>query len=191
MIFLFKGQNLWYNNYACSAGDSMKIELTEWRPSFAEALAKSANDERIALFLRDCFPNPYYLSDARQFINFARSECEKGDYYRAIVVQGQPAGSISAVCGRDVFRRSAELGYWLAPQYWNCGIMTEAVRIACEQVFGTDIIRIFAEPFSDNIASCRVLEKNGFVREGVLRKSVFKNGAFHDSSIYARIRLDG
>ena len=67
--------------------------------------------------------------------------------------------------------------------------MTAAVQELCALVFSsTDIVRIYAEPFADNAASCRVLEKAGFVLEGILRKSVCKNGVFHDACMYALIK---
>jgi RimJ/RimL family protein N-acetyltransferase len=67
--------------------------------------------------------------------------------------------------------------------------MTSAVKQACEYVFAySDILRIFAEPFSYNIASCRVLEKAGFQFEGLLRKNAFKNGKIVDMKMYALVR---
>ena len=67
--------------------------------------------------------------------------------------------------------------------------MTEAVKMACDFVFSnTDIIRIFAEPFSYNGASCRVLEKAGFTCEGTLRSNAYKNGSIVDMKMYALIK---
>ena len=67
--------------------------------------------------------------------------------------------------------------------------MTEAVKQICEYVFGkSDIIRIYAEPFAYNVASCRVLEKAGFQCEGVLRKNAVKNGKIVDMKMYSLIK---
>jgi len=67
--------------------------------------------------------------------------------------------------------------------------MTEAVRQICEYVFSkSDIIRIFAEPFAYNIASCRVLEKAGFQYEGTLRRNALKNGEVIDMKMYSKIK---
>ena len=67
--------------------------------------------------------------------------------------------------------------------------MTEAVRQICEYVFGnSDIVRIYAEPFAYNVASCRVLEKAGFQYEGLLRRNAVKNGEMLDMKMYARIK---
>ena len=67
--------------------------------------------------------------------------------------------------------------------------MTEAVKQICEYVFSmSDIIRIYAEPFAYNTASCRVLEKSGFQYEGTLRKNAVKNGKVLDMKLYSKIR---
>ena len=66
--------------------------------------------------------------------------------------------------------------------------MTDAVRRLCAEAFERlGIVRIYAEPYAYNLGSRRVLEHAGFQLEGVLRKSVFKNGQLYDSCIYARI----
>lgn len=167
----------------------MDFSLEKWQPSFAGSVTESANDARVARFLRDSFPYPYSPEDAEAFIAFAREENGRGEFYRAIVADGKAVGGIAVTRGADVYKKSGELGYWLAPAVWGRGVMTRAVREICKEVFETtDIVRIFAEPFSVNAASCRVLEKNGFAKEGIKRKSVFKNGAFYDSIVYARIK---
>ena len=113
----------------------------------------------------------------------------RGQLCLAIIWNGEAIGSISLILGTDVYRRSAELGYWLAEPFWGRGIMTWAVREMCREAFAAfDIVRIFAEPYAYNTGSRRVLEKAGFTLEGVLRRSVLKNGRMHDSCIYALLR---
>ena len=69
--------------------------------------------------------------------------------------------------------------------------MTSAVRQICAHVFAnSDIIRIYAEPFSHNVASCRVLEKAGFRYEGTLRANAVKNGRVIDMRMYALLKTD-
>ena len=167
----------------------MDFSLEKWQPSFAGSVTESANDARVARFLRDSFPYPYTRKNAEDFIAFAQGATERGEYYRAIVVGGKAVGGIAVTRGADVYKKSGELGYWLAPAVWGRGVMTRAVREICKEVFeSTDIVRVYAEIFAPNAASCRVLEKNGFAKEGIKRKSVFKNGAFYDSIVYARIK---
>ena len=81
------------------------------------------------------------------------------------------------------------MGYYLGEAYWGKGFGTSAVRQICTYVFeNTDIIRIFAEPFAFNTASCRVLEKAGFQMEGILRSNAVKNGAVQDMKMYALVK---
>ena len=163
--------------------------LRPWRETDAEDVARYANDARVAANLRDVFPHPYALADAESFIGMCMRSTSEGELYRAIVVDGRAAGGISVCAGGDVYRRSAELGYWLGVPFWGRGIMTAAVGQICREAFQRmDIVRIHAEPYARNGASRRVLEKAGFTLEGTLRRSVYKNGEILDSCIYALLK---
>ena len=155
----------------------------------APSLAESANDARIARFLRDSFPYPYSPEDAEAFIAFAREENGRGEFYRAIVADGKAVGGIAVTRRAAVDKKSGGLGYWLAPAVWGRGVMTRAVREMCREAFAAlDVVRIYAEPYAYNTGSRRVLEKCGFTLEGTLRQSVCKNGRMLDSCIYALLR---
>ncbi len=165
----------------------MDFKLRPWRIEDAESLASYANNSKIAENLRDVFPYPYTLSDAKGYIEFCLGLKEQLCF--AVEVGGEAAGSIGVFIKDDVYRKSAELGYWLGEQYWGRGIMSKAVLQICELAFSNyDIVRIFAEPFARNIGSRRVLEKAGFELEGILRKSVCKNGIIEDSCMYAKLK---
>jgi ribosomal-protein-alanine N-acetyltransferase len=167
----------------------MNVILRRWDVLDAGALARCANSEAIARNLRDAFPYPYTLRDAETFIDGCLAADENSSLCRAIELDGQAAGSVGLFRGSDVYRRSAELGYWLSEEYWGRGVMTEAVRRLCAEGFGKwDIERIYAEPFADNAGSRRVLEKAGFTLEGTMRRGAFKNGAFRDWCMYALLR---
>ncbi len=84
---------------------------------------------------------------------------------------------------------TAEIGYWLGRAWWSRGIMTAVVGKACEHAIARwQLVRITAHVFESNIASARVLEKNGFELEGVLRKHYRKDGRFLDSRLFALVR---
>ena len=105
------------------------------------------------------------------------------------MVDGELAGSISAERQGNIHHRTAELGYYLGRRWWGQGAMTRAVDLLCRRVFAeSDVLRIFAEPFARNAASCRVLEKAGFRYEGTLRCNAVKNGIVLDMKLYARLR---
>jgi len=162
--------------------------IREWQESDAEELAAQANDRRVWLGLRDAFPNPYAIEDARSFIAKAneKSPCT----YFAIEVDGRVAGGVGYTERTDVERIGAEVGYWLGHEFWGRGIATEALRLMTDRAFRTNPVlrRLFALPFASNPASARVLEKAGYCLEGTLRQSVIKNGHVLDQWMYAILR---
>ncbi len=165
-----------------------KSTLRPWRPGDEESLVRHANSRLIWRNLRDAFPHPYTLADAKHWIRIANSTTPINNF--AIVVDGAAAGAIGLVLKDDVFRRSAEIGYWLGEEYWGNGIVTEAVRAVTDYAFATfDLCRVYAGVFEWNPASMRVLEKAGFVLECRMRKSVTKDSETIDELIYVTIRL--
>ena len=153
------------------------------------AVAQYANNQKIACNLRDAFPYPYTLEDAEWFVQDCIRKEGQGQAVRAILADGAFAGSVGLFLQQDVARFSCELGYWLAEPFWGGGIMTKAVCEMTEYAFSVlRLTRVYAQPFAYNTASERVLQKAGFEREGVLKKSVYKNGVFYDSILYARVR---
>lgn len=169
----------------------MTMELRLWRPEDADSIARYAANPKIAANLRDVFPHPYAHKDAVDYIESCLRADPTQKLTRAITVDGEAVGSIGAFLGSDVYRKSAEIGYWLAEPFWGQGIMTRAVTRICREAFGTfDIVRLYAEPFARNTGSRRVLEKTGFRLEGILRQSVYKQGEILDSCVYALTRSD-
>lgn len=165
------------------------VTIREWKESDAEALAGLLNDKKILDNLRDGLPFPYTVSDALWYINSCLSADKNSNFCFAIIYNGNVVGSIGIFRHDNIHFRTAELGYYVGVEHWGKGIMTEALRLACKHVFdNTDIVRIYAEPFAENTASCRVLEKNGFVLEGILRKNAYKNGVFRDMKMYSLVK---
>ena len=170
----------------------MDFILRPWRQEDVEDVLRYANNDKIARYLRNVFPYPYIRTDAETFIESCIAADETHQLFRAIEVEGHAVGSIALCLGSDVYCMTAELGYWLAEEYWGKGIMTRAVQQICEEGAERweDLLRIYAEPFAHNTASRRVLEKAGFTLEGVLRKSVCKRGRVCDSCMYALLVED-
>ena len=107
----------------------------------------------------------------------------------AITLDDKVIGSIGVFRQQNIHRQTAEMGYYIAEEYWGKGIMTDAVKQICEYVFeNSDILRIYAEPFAYNTGSCRVLEKAGFQYEGTLRNNAVKNGKVIDMKMYSLLR---
>lgn len=134
--------------------------------------------------MRDRFPHPYTRADAEQWISLARHQEPQTRF--AIEVRGEAVGGIGLELGSDIERRSAEIGYWLGEEFWGRGIVTAAVRVVTR--YGVDALsltRIFAVPFADSSGSRRILEKCGYVREGMVRRSAVKEGVVIDQILYA------
>lgn len=167
----------------------MDFELREWTLQDIPSLAQYANNENIARWLRDAYPYPYTQKDAENYISSCLNAPKDKQLCRAIAVDGTAVGSIGVFRGLDIYRRSAELGYWLAEEFWGKGIMTAAAKLICAEAFlKLDLVRIHAEPFFDNAGSRKVLENAGFVLEGVMKNGVFKRGQLHDCCMYALLR---
>lgn len=169
----------------------MQCRLRRWKMGDAPDLARAINNKRVQDNLRDGLPYPYTVRDAEEYIA-ALLAADPNDVFAFAIVDGERVvGSISAFRQANVHRRTAELGYYIAEPDWGRGIATDAVRQFCAQVFAnSDILRIFAEPFVYNTASCRVLEKAGFAFEGTLCQNAVKNGRVLDMRMYALLRED-
>lgn len=104
-----------------------------------------------------------------------------------IEINGSAVGGIGVRVEEDIFRHTAEIGYWLGEEFWGRGVMTEVVSAFADHCFKEfSLHRIFAKAFSNNPASARVLEKAGFAFEGRLRSNVIKEGKILDSLLYAK-----
>ena len=164
------------------------IVLRPWFISDAAQLALICNNQRIADNLRDGFPFPYSLKDARDWLNIILPENNPPRFF-AITVDKQLVGSIGIVSKTDIYRKNFEIGYFLSEEFWGKGITTKAIKAATSYAFRDfEIVRIYAEPFSDNAGSRRALEKAGFKLEATLKRNVIKNGIIKDSCIYSVLR---
>ena len=167
----------------------MNCVLRKWRLSDGKELAAALNNKQILNNLRDGLPFPYTERDARDYIKTMLAASESDTFARAITLDGRVIGSIGAFRQGNIHRQTAELGYYLAEAYWGRGIMTDAIRQLCAEIFeNTDILRIYAEPFSYNAGSRRALEKAGFTCEGTMRSNAVKNGKVVDMTLYSLTR---
>lgn len=162
----------------------MNFKLRPWAATDLDSLVKYADNFNIARNMADIFPHPYTREKGQAFLEMAT----KGNppHILAIEVEGEAAGGIGIHPQTDIYRKNAEMGYWLAEPFWGKGIMPQAVRQMVEYGFEHwDINRIFARPFGPNTPSQKVLEKAGFTLEARLEKTFYKNGEYLDELIYA------
>jgi RimJ/RimL family protein N-acetyltransferase len=158
--------------------------LRPWNEGDEASLVRHANNYEVWRCLRDSFPHPYTHADAEQWIALTRRQDPQTHF--AIEVDGEAAGGIGLGQGSDIERCSAEIGYWLGETHWSKGIATAVVRALTSYGFeALGLTRIFAVPFASSSASIRVLEKCGYIREGIMRRSAVKEGHVIDQVLYA------
>jgi len=161
--------------------------VRSWQWSDRDSLVRQANNRKIWINVRDRFPYPYTNDDADRWLAFARSARPETNF--AVTMEGKAVGGIGFALQEDVNRVSAEIGYWLGEEFWGKGITTAALRAVTRYAFENfDLCRLYASVFEWNRASCRVLEKAGYSREGILKRSAIKDGRTIDQFLYAIIR---
>ncbi len=162
----------------------MEISLRPWKHDDIDTLISIANNFNIAKNLTDKFPYPYTRADGERFIEYAINS--KSSQLFAIDLQGTAIGGIGIHPQDDIYRKNAEIGFWLAESHWGNGYMRIAISKITTYTFQTiEIERIYARVFENNIASQRVLQKSGFQLDGKFQKTIFKNNEFLDEYIYS------
>lgn len=168
----------------------MEIELPSctvrgWKWHDCDSIVHHANNRNVWINLRDRFPHPYTIGDARSWLEAVVGARPISNF--AIVVDDEAVGGIGFSLQDDVGYRSAEIGYWLGEEFWGRGIATDALVAVSNYAFSSyDLCRLFAHVFEWNPGSTRVLEKAGYSFEGRLRKSVTKDGKTIDQLMYAK-----
>ena len=166
----------------------MNIELVKWSPALKQELINICNKVDRS-FLSNRLPYPYTEESADWWLGMVSEHDGKDGVFRAVAADGKVVGNISIEQKADVYCKDGEIGYLLLTEYWSKGIMTEAVRQICEIAFlELDIIRITGLVYTPNAASRRVLEKNGFVQEGLQRNAVYKGGKVYDLCLYGKLK---
>jgi len=174
--------------------ESQSVELRSsictvrsYRPDDAPSVAKHGNNRRIWENLRDRFPHPFTEANGADYIARVLNDEKQTSF--AIDVAGEAVGGITLHIGTDIERIGAEMGYWIGEEFWGRGIATAAIRLVTNYAFShLGLVRVFAIPFTSNVGSCRALEKAGYEREGLMRRSALKDGQIRDQFLYARVR---
>lgn len=151
-----------------------------------ELLVLYLNNPQLVQFLSSRIPQPYTHEDACWWVE---TGCTEAAFVRAITYDGVFCGVIGIYTKTAEYAHTAELGYWVAQQYWNLGIASAAVTQFTELVFAsTAIRRIYAVAAAPNLASVQVLKKAGYLQEGLLKLAVQKQGQLCDEYLFAKVR---
>jgi RimJ/RimL family protein N-acetyltransferase len=155
----------------------------------AETVNKYASRPAIARYT--LIPRPYPRNGARDFIRKCHNEARNGTGMTLAIELKTTGEIIGLVALGQINKQSkkAELGYWLAEEYWGKGYMSEAVRLLVKYGFRKiKLVRIYARVMHPNVASAKLLERVGFTYEGRMRKMVFKNGRWLDELWYGMLK---
>ncbi|MBO7618718.1 MAG: GNAT family N-acetyltransferase [Bacteroidales bacterium] len=162
----------------------MTITLHNWKTDDKLVLMALCNAVD-RTFLSDRLPYPYDEADADWWLGMVAENDGKEGVWRAIVVDGKIVGSISVERMADEERNVGAIGYMILTPWWSKGLGTEAVRQMCGIAFRELALeRIIGEVFPENLASARVLEKNGFRLEETRAGAVVKGGKAMDVKVY-------
>ncbi len=131
------------------------------------------------------------LKDAEEFLKMIDDSLRTGEgILWGIELKEKPGLLIGYICYwrllKEHFR--AEVGYMLLPEFWNKGIMTEALSEVIN--FGYDKMKLHsieARINPDNKASASLLVSTGFIKEAYFKEDYFFNGGFGDTEVYSRL----
>ena len=167
--------------------ESNNVKLRKLTLDDADTLAHLGNNINIFQFTSDNFPHPFTKEKAIKFINKAIKG--ENETIFAIEWNGIYVGNTGLHYQTGLERKSVEVGYFIGEEYWGNGIATEAVKQICEYGFANlDINRIIAGVIEGNKGSMRVLEKNGFELEGIMKQALLKMGKFKDNYRYGLLK---
>ncbi len=162
------------------------IELRALNSDDCELLVRYLNNPQLVQFLSSRIPQPYTYEDACWWVETGSKEAA---FVRAITYKGVFCGVTGIYTKTAEYAHTAELGYWVAQQYWNLGIASEAVTEFTKLVFATTAIqRIYAVVAAPNKASIQVMQKAGYHLEGVLKQALMKHGQFYDEYLFAKLQ---
>jgi RimJ/RimL family protein N-acetyltransferase len=172
--------------------ETPRLRLRPLVPADAPALQRAAAARAIADTMISV-PHPYPSGEATRFIAHCQVEREAGRGL-AFAIEGRAEGELIGfieVRAIEAEHRQAELSFWLVEACWGLGYMSEAVAATVGYAFQTlQLNRLYAHHMTRNPASGRVLERNGFRREGILRQRVRKWGRYEDVALWALLRED-
>lgn len=170
------------------------ISLDEFTLDDKFDLVNHLNDKEVSDTMLT-IPFPYTLQDAENWIYFTLNLRASGKQPQSFAIRLHVTGEVIGGIGLNLkeekfYRHQAEIGYWVAKKYWNKGIITDAIKTFSNLAFNLYpfLEKLTALVFIHNIGSQKVLEKNGFKEEGLLRKHIRKNDEFYDCKAYGLLK---
>ena len=171
--------------------ETSRLLLRPLRKEDAADLFSYASDPAVAEYV--LWHHHLSLSESKAQIRCARRQYRLGQPGSLALVEKQSGRMIGTIgyMWIDYSARSAEIGYSLSREYWNRGLMTEALEELIRFSFQVlTLNRLEAQHDTRNPASGRVMEKCGMIREGVLRQRLKNKGVYIDTALYSILRRE-
>jgi len=172
--------------------DTRRLQLRPLKISDALDIQKAAGKREIADTMIS-LPHPYTVGRAEEYVARMQNEREAGLSFAFIIEKKSNNEFCGLIEVRDIEQEHSqgELSFWLALEAWGHGYMSEVVQAIVQ--YGFEVLhlnRLYAHHMLRNPATGRVLEKNGFRQEGLLRQRVQKWGQYEDVALWAILRQD-
>jgi RimJ/RimL family protein N-acetyltransferase len=167
---------------------SKLVRLRQLRHKDMQTMARLVTEQVVRYLVH--VPYPYEIEDARRFINRSRRnfQLKKEQTFAIELVGNSSLVGVISLQKIDRINKNAQISYWIGKRYWNLGISTESVNLLIHYAFCVlRLHKVYANVLDTNIASIRVLEKNGLKKEGVLKHSLYKDDKFHDVVLYYKL----
>ncbi|KAL7920317.1 acyl-CoA N-acyltransferase [Trichoderma austrokoningii] len=167
-----------------------KSIVRRYRESDADAIVRGANTHLVSQYMTDDFPSPYTLESAERWIKIASEEEGTLEFAICTLDSNTVIGSCGLQHLKGVESRTKILGYWLSPDYWGQGIMTEVVAGLSRWIFeqAPTLLRLEASVVEENEGSMKVLKRVGYQYEGTRNMAVYKNGKISNVVLFGLTR---
>ncbi|GLT35222.1 hypothetical protein SLA2020_096910 [Shorea laevis] len=167
--------------------DPSRIFLRSFKLSDVDDFLKWASDDGVTHYLRW-----NTVTSREEALTYLEKVATPHPWRRSICLDNRSIGYISIRLGSSDDRCKARVGYAVSPEHWGRGIATAALKMAASKVFDEipGLVRLEVVVELENKASQRVLEKVGFLKEGLLRKYGFCKGEIRDMFVYGFVSTD-
>ncbi|PHB24531.1 GNAT family N-acetyltransferase [Bacillus pseudomycoides] len=169
---------------------SKRLTIRPFELDDAPRVQELAGDKEVAK-TTTIIPPPYPDGWAEEWITSTHTAMDKGDSFHFAMVneQNMLIGCIYLFINKK--HNKGELGYWLGKSYWGKGYCTEVGQVIVTYAFEElQLNRIYADAFTKNPASSKVMQKLGLKHEGTFKQSCLYWGVYEDTVVYGLTRSD-
>ena len=169
--------------------ETERLRLRKLTLNDLEDIFKYSSDKEVTKYVT--WEAHQSLDDSIRFLQFLHSQAKENKMTQWGIEYKETGRIIGSIDFVSLYANDTigEVGYILSRDYWNQGIITEALKEVIQYGFyGLGLIRIEARCTTENIGSARVLEKAGMELEGITRKSFLMKNSYYDLKMYSILK---